>query len=108
MNKIKKGDEVIVITGKDKGKRGNVLSVLGCGEKLLVNGVNVAKKHLKGNPNEGKQGGIVDKTMPIHRSNVMVYDQTTQKGSRIGIRTLNDGKRVRFLKSSDQLVEAKE
>jgi large subunit ribosomal protein L24 len=108
MNKIKKGDEVIVITGKDKGKRGTVLSLVDAGERLLVEGINMVKKHVKGNPNEGKQGGIVSKSMPIHRSNVMVYDQTTQKGSRVGIRELKDGKLVRFLKSSDQLVDVKE
>lgn len=107
MNKIKKGDLVIVITGKDKGKKGTVLSIEANGEKLLVEGINVAKKHVKANPNAGEQGGIVAKTMPIHRSNVMVYDATSQKGSRVGIRELKDGERVRYLKASDQLVEAK-
>lgn len=107
MNKIKKGDEVIVITGKDKGKRGTVLSVIDQGEKLLVEGINDAKKHVKANPNTGERGGIVSKTMPIHRSNVMVYDPTKQKGSRVGIRILKDGQRARYFKSSDQLVEAK-
>lgn len=107
MNKIKKGDEVIVIAGKDKGKRGTVLSVIDQGEKLLVEGVNDAKKHVKANPNTGERGGIVSKTMPIHRSNVMVYDPTKQKGSRVGIRILKDGQRARYFKSSDQLVEAK-
>jgi len=108
MNKIKKGDDVIVTTGKDKGKRGTVLSVIDNGQKLLVEGINVAKKHVKANPNAGERGGIVSKAMPIHRSNVMVYDQTTQKGSRVGIRVLKDGQRARFLKASDQLVDVKE
>jgi len=108
MNKIRKGDEVIVITGKDKGNRGVVLSVLECGQKLLVEGINLAKKHVKANPNSGERGGIVSKAMPIQRSNVMVYDQTTQKGSRVGIRILKDGQRARFLKASDQLVEDKQ
>jgi large subunit ribosomal protein L24 len=108
MNKIKKGDDVIVITGKDKGKRGTVLSVIDDGQKLLVEGINVAKKHVKANPNAGERGGIVPKTMPISRSNVMIYDQTTQKGSRVGIRVLKDGQRARFLKASDQLVDVKE
>jgi large subunit ribosomal protein L24 len=108
MNKIKKGDEIIVITGKDKGKKGTVLSLIDGGEKLLVEGINLAKKHVKANPNAGEQGGIQSKTMPIHRSNVMVYDPTTQKGSKVGIRALKDGQRVRFLKASDQLVEVKE
>lgn len=107
MNKIKKGDLVIVITGKDKGKKGAVLSLVEGGEKLIVEGINLAKKHVKANPNAGEQGGIVTKTMPIHRSNVMVYDETSQKGSRVGIRQLKDGQRVRYLKASDQLVEAK-
>ncbi len=108
MNKIKKGDEVVVIAGKDKGKRGTVLSVIDKGERLLVEGVNVAKKHVKANPNAGERGGIVAKNMPIHRSNVMVYDPSKQKGSRIGIRTLKDGQRVRYFKASDQLIDAKE
>jgi large subunit ribosomal protein L24 len=108
MKKIKKGDEVIVIAGKDKGKRGTVLSVKEKGLKLLVEGINLVKKHVKANPNSGEQGGIVAKAMPIHRSNVMVYDPTKQKGSRVGIRTLKDGQRVRYFKASDQLIEAKE
>ena len=108
MNKIKKGDSVIVITGKDKGKRGTVLAMVNSGEKVLVEGINLVKKHTKGDPNKGVTGGIVAKSMPIHHSNVMVFDPTGQKGSRVGIRTLNDGKRVRYFKSSDQLVDVKE
>lgn len=104
---IKKGDEVIVIAGKDKGKRGTVLSVMEGGDKLLVEGINVAKKSVKANPNAGERGGIVSKTMPIQRSNVMIYDPTAQKGSRIGIRVLKDGQRVRYFKASDQLVDVK-
>jgi len=107
MNKIKKGDEVIVITGKDKGKKGIVLSVIDKGKKLLVEGINMAKKHVKANPNAGDRGGIVLKTMPIQRSNVMVYDATTKKGSRVGIRVLKDGQRVRYFKASDELVDVK-
>lgn len=107
MNKIKKGDEVIIIAGKDKGKRGTVQSVILDGEKLLVDGINVAKKHVKGNPNTGERGGVVPKNMPIHRSNVMIYDAAKNKGSRVGIKTLKDGQRVRFLKASDQLVDVK-
>jgi large subunit ribosomal protein L24 len=107
MNKIKKGDEIIVTTGKDKGKRGSVLSLVDGGRKLLVEGINLAKKHVKANPNTGERGGIVSKAMPIDRSNVMVYDQSTQKGSKVGIRILKDGQRVRFLKASDQVIEAK-
>lgn len=107
MKKIRKGDEVIVITGKDKGKRGVVLLISDDGNKVLVEGINVAKKHVKANPNAGERGGIVDKTMPIHISNVMLHDQTTNKGSRVGIRVLKDGQRARFLKKSDQLIEVK-
>lgn len=108
MKKIKKGDEVVIIAGKDKGKRGAVLSVLDKGEKLIVEGINLVKKHVKANPNAGQQGGIISKAMAIHRSNAMVYDTTKQKGSRVGIRILKDGQRVRYLKASDQLVDVKE
>jgi large subunit ribosomal protein L24 len=106
MNKIKKGDDVIVIAGKDKGKRGTVLSIIG--EKLMVEGVNLVKKHVKANPNAGERGGIVSKTMPIHRSNVMVYDSISKKGSRVGVRVLKDGQRARYFKASDQAVDVKE
>jgi large subunit ribosomal protein L24 len=108
MNKIKKGDAVIVIAGKDKGKRGVILSVVEQGKKLLVEGVNLVKKHVKPNPNKQQEGGIIEKPMPIARSNVMVYDEIKQKGSRVGIRTLEDGSRVRYLKASQQLIELKE
>lgn len=107
MNKIKKGDEVIIIAGKDKGKKGTVLSLVSGGEKLLVDGINLAKKHVKANPNSGEQGGIVDRPMPIDRSNVMVYDAANKKGNRVGIRILKDGERVRYFKGSDQLVDIK-
>jgi large subunit ribosomal protein L24 len=107
MKKIKKGDEVIVIVGKDKGKRGIVLSLVARGEKLLVEGINLAKKNVKANPNTGERGGITTKPMPIHRSNVMVYDQAKQKGCRVGIRVLKDGQRVRVSKASDELIDVK-
>lgn len=107
MNKIKKGDEVIVITGKDKGKKGVILAMLDGGQKLLVEGINMVKKHVKANPNANQPGGIVDKLMPIDRSNVMVLDPATGKGSKIGIRE-KDGQRARYFKASDQLVEVKE
>jgi large subunit ribosomal protein L24 len=105
MKKIRKGDQVIVIAGKDKGKKGVILSVLEGGEYVLVEGVKVVKKHQKPNPNAGIEGGIVAKTMPIRRSNVMLYDPIAQKGSRVGIRVLADGQRVRYFKSSDQVVD---
>ncbi len=105
MNKIKKGDEIIVRTGKDKGKKGVILRMVG-DDKVLVEGINLVKKHVKPNPNAGERGGIVSKPMPIHRSNVMVYDAANKKGSRVGVRILQDGERVRYFKSSDQLVDA--
>jgi large subunit ribosomal protein L24 len=105
MNKIKKGDQVVVIAGKDKGKRGAVLTVLDDGAKLIVEGVNEAKKAVKPNPNANEEGGLKTKLMPIHRSNVMVYDG--KKGSRVGIRILKDGQRKRYFKSNDELVDAK-
>jgi large subunit ribosomal protein L24 len=105
MAKIKKGDLVIVIAGKDKDKTGAVLSVLEGGERLLVEGVNEAKKAVKPNPNANEEGGIKTKLMPIHRSNVMVYDG--KKGSRVGIRVQKDGQRVRYFKSNNELVDVK-
>ena|SRR5436190_19543570 len=108
MNKLRKGDEVVVIAGKDKGKTGKILSLIDDGKKLLVEGINLVKKHVKANPNANERGGIQSKTMPIHRSNVMVYDAAAKKGSRVGIRTLKDGQRVRILKTSDQPIDVKE
>jgi large subunit ribosomal protein L24 len=105
MNKIKKGDEVIIITGKDKGKRGAVTEVLLQGKKILVDGINTVKKHVKANPNTNERGGIVLKTLPIDRSNAMLYNPATEKGSRVGIRTLDDGRKVRYFKSTDEVVD---
>ncbi|VVE18109.1 50S ribosomal protein L24 [Pandoraea terrigena] len=102
MNKIRKGDQVIVLTGKDKAKRGTVLAI--DGDKLVVDGVNVAKKHVKPNPMKGTQGGVVDKTMPIHVSNVALVD-ANGKPSRVGIK-VEDGKKVRFLKTTGTVVGA--
>jgi large subunit ribosomal protein L24 len=103
MNRIKKGDEVIVMAGKDKGRRGTVLSV--DEDRVLVDGVNVVKKHQKPNPNAGIQGGIVDQERPIHASNVMLYNPVTEKGDRVGIRTLEDGRKVRYFKSNNEVVD---
>jgi len=105
MNKIKKGDEVIVITGKDKGRRGTVERVLDAGAKLLVEGINTAKKHVKANPNSGEKGGIIIKTRPIQRSNVMYYDQPSDKGVKLGIKLLEDGKKVRYIKATDEVID---
>jgi len=103
MNKIKKGDDVIVTIGKDKGKRGTVSQVLVDEGKLLIGGVNIAKKHQKPNPNAGVAGGIVEKEMPIDVSNVMVFNPKTGKGDRVGFRMEGD-KKVRFFKSNKELV----
>lgn len=104
MRKIRKGDEVIVITGKDKGKRGAVLRVLE--GKLVVEGVNIAKKHQKPNPIRGIAGGIVEKTMPIDVSNVAIFNAATQKADRVGFKVLDDGRKVRVFKSSGEVIGA--
>jgi len=103
MKKIKKGDDVIVIIGKDKGKRGTVSQVLVEEGKLIVGGVNIAKKHTKPNPNAGVAGGIVEKEMPIDVSNVQVFNPKTGKGDRVGFRMEGD-KKVRIFKSNNELV----
>jgi large subunit ribosomal protein L24 len=105
MQKIKKGDDVIVVAGKDKGRRGTVLSILDEG-RVLVEGVNMVKKHQKPNPNAGVPGGIIDKEMPIDRSNIMLFNPLTEKGDRVGIKTLEDGRKVRFFKSNNEVVDA--
>ena len=108
MKKIIKGDEVVVIAGKDKGKRGTVLSRIDA-THLLVEGVNVAKKHQKGNPNAGTPGGIVEKEMPIDASNVMLFNPATGKGDRVGFKFVGEGekrKKVRIFKSNQEMVDA--
>lgn len=104
MQKIKKGDEIIVTAGKDKGRRGNVLDLLDNG-KIMVEGVNLVKKHVKPNPMKGDQGGIVSKEMPLDRSNVMLFNPATNKGDRVGIKALDDGKKVRYFKSNNEVVD---
>ena len=105
MEKIRKGDEVVVITGKDKGKRGTVLRRID-DEHVVVEGVNRAKKHVKPNPIKGVAGGIVDKDMPIHLSNVALFNPATKKADRVGIKTLEDGRKVRVFKSNGEQVGA--
>ena len=105
MEKIRKGDEVVVITGKDKGKRGTVLLRVG-EDHVVVEGVNRAKKHVKPNPMKGVAGGIVDKDMPIHLSNVALFNHATKKADRVGIKVLEDGRKVRVFKSNGELVNA--
>lgn len=103
MNKIKKGDDVIVRTGKDKGKLGKALLVKE--DKIIVEGVNRVKKHQKSNPNAGVEGGIVEKEMPLHLSNVGIYNSKTKKADRVGFRFLEDGTKVRYFKSTNELVD---
>jgi large subunit ribosomal protein L24 len=103
MNKIRKGDEVIVLAGRDKGKRGKVV-LRKDDEKLVVEGINVVKKHAKPNPMKGETGGIVDKAMPIHQSNVAIYNQSTGKADRVGIKVDGD-KRLRVFKSSGEAIK---
>ena len=105
MNRIKKGDEVIVIAGKDRGRRGTVISVDNTFDQVLVEGVNVVKNHQKPNPNAGVPGGIVDQEREIHLSNVMLFNPATGKGDRVGIKTLEDGRKVRFFKSNNEVVD---
>ncbi len=105
MQKIRQGDEVVVIAGRDKGKRGTVLNRVGPGH-LLVEGINMVKKHQRPNPMKGETGGVTDKTMPIDQSNVMLFNPATGKGDRVGIRTLQDGTKVRFFKSNGEQVKA--
>ncbi len=105
MEKIRKGDEIVVITGKDKGKRGTVLRRVD-DEHVVVEGVNRAKKHVKPNPIKGVAGGIVDKDMPIHLSNVALFNPATKKADRVGFKMLEDGRKVRVFKSNGELVNA--
>jgi large subunit ribosomal protein L24 len=102
-SKIRKGDDVIVLAGKDKGKRGTVLRVLE--DRVVVENINLARKHVKPNPNRGEQGGIVDREMPLHVSNVALYNPAVDKGDRIGFKTLDDGRKVRVFKSNGEVVD---
>jgi large subunit ribosomal protein L24 len=104
MNKIRKGDEVVVIAGRDKGRRGTVTQVLG--DKLVVEGINTVKRHTKPNPQRNVSGGIVTKEAALDISNVMLWNPVAKKGDRIGIRTLADGRKVRFFKSNKEVVDA--
>jgi large subunit ribosomal protein L24 len=105
MARIRKGDEVVVIAGKDKGRRGSVLRVFPDGQ-LLVENVNIAKKHQRPNPNAGKPGGIISKEMPIHASNVMIFNSQSEKGDRVGFRQLENGTKVRYFKSNNEVLDS--
>ncbi len=104
MNKIRKGDEVAVLTGKDKGKRGTVLRV--DGDVVVVEGINRVKKHVRPNPMKGEVGGIVEREMPIQASNVALFNAATQKADRVGFKVLEDGRKVRVFKSNGEVVDA--
>ena len=105
MNRIKKGDEVVVISGRDKGKRGTVLRRVDT-EHVVVEGVNRVKKHMRPNPMKNVIGGIVDKDMPIHVSNIALFNPATQKADRVGFKSLDDGRKVRVFKSNGEQVDA--
>ena len=105
MRKLKKGDDVVVLAGKDKGKRGVVLKVIQDMEKVVVENINMVKRHTKGNPAQGTPGGIVEKEMPLHVSNVAIWNPVSNKGDRVGIKKLEDGQKVRFFKSNDEVVD---
>ncbi|MCZ8076584.1 50S ribosomal protein L24 [Paucibacter aquatile] len=105
MNKIRTGDEVIVLTGRDKGKRGAVTQRVDA-DHIVVDGINVVKKHVKPNPMKGTTGGVVDKTMPIHQSNVAIFNAASGKADRVGIKLLADGKKVRVYKSTGEEIKA--
>ena len=104
MNKIRKGDEIVVIAGRDKGRRGTVIKVVE--GKVLVENLNMVKRHTKPNPQRNAQGGIVEKEAAIDVSNVQLWNPGAKKGDRVGIRTLADGRKVRFFKSNDEVVDA--
>ncbi|HHO81890.1 MAG TPA: 50S ribosomal protein L24 [Halothiobacillus sp.] len=105
MRKIRQGDDVIVIAGKDKGRRGTVLRVVAKGQKVVVEGVNIVKKHQKPNPMLGRTGGIIELEKPVDISNVMLFNPATQKGDRVGFKMLEDGRKVRYFKSNGEVVD---
>ncbi len=106
MQKIKKGDDVIVITGKDKGKRGSVVRVVSELDRVVVENVNIAKKHQKPNPAAGAPGGIIEKEMPLDISNIAIFNPVTGKADRVGIKVLEDGRKVRYFKSNGEVIDA--
>ena len=105
MRKLRKGDEVVVLAGKDKGKRGAVLKVMQDLEKIVVENINMAKRHTKGNPMQGTPGGIIEKEMPLDISNVAIWNPVSNKADRVGVKTLEDGQKVRFFKSNGEVVD---
>jgi large subunit ribosomal protein L24 len=104
MKRLRKGDQVVVISGKDKGRQGTVLKVM-ADDQVLVESINMVKKHTKPNPMQGVEGGIVDKEMPMDASNVMLFNPVTNKGDRVGFKVLEDGRKVRYFKSNGEVVD---
>lgn len=104
MNRIRRGDQVVVIAGKNKGQRGEVIRV--AGDKLVVSNVNLIKRHTKPNPQANQAGGIVEKEAPIHASNVMIFNAAAGKGDRVGIKVLEDGRKLRVFRSSGEAIDA--
>ena len=104
MNRIKKGDQVVVIAGKDKGKQGEIVRVLG--DKVVVSNVNVVKRHTKPNPQAGQPGGVIEREAPIHASNVMLFNPATGKGDRVAFKVLEDGRKLRVFRSRGEAVDA--
>jgi large subunit ribosomal protein L24 len=104
MKRLRKGDQVVVISGKDKGRQGTVLKVM-ADDRVLVESINMVKKHAKPNPMQGVEGGIVDREMPLHVSNVMLFNPVINKGDRVGFKVLEDGRKVRYFKSNGEVVD---
>ena len=104
MNRIKKGDQVVVTAGKDKGKKGDVVRV--AGDKVVVSNINIIKRHTKPNPQAGQPGGVIEREAPIHISNVMLFNPASGKGERVGIKVLEDGRKLRVFRSSGEAVDA--
>ncbi len=108
MQRIKKGDDVMVLAGRDKGKRGNVLKVLNGRQgvsRALVDNINLVKRHTRGNPSSGESGGIIEKEAPIHLSNLAIYNPASGKGERVGVKTLEDGRKVRYFLSNGEVID---
>ena len=105
MARFRKGDEVIVTAGRDKGRRGTIIKMIPERDRVIVEGINMVKKHQKPNPHANLPGGILDKEMPIHVSNVQIYNPVSKKGDRIGLKTLKDGQKVRFFKSDGEVID---
>ena len=105
IRRIRKGDEIIVLTGRNRGVRGTVLSVDAGSERVVVEGVNIVKRHTRPNPQKGTTGGIIEKEMPIHVSNIALFNPVTGRGDRVGVKTLEDGRKVRVFKSTGEVVE---